>query len=89
MPRKPKFKPVITRVKLNPEQAVLSCSCYTGSGRPTRIGPTYSTGHASDIIACSPSGRGLGLWGTSGCGAGPTHSAGNLAGPVGAATASS
>jgi len=30
MPRKPKFKPEITRVKLNPEQAVLGCSCYTG-----------------------------------------------------------
>ncbi len=28
MKRKPKFKPVITRVKLNPEQAVLTCSCY-------------------------------------------------------------
>ena len=28
MPRKPKFKPVITRIKLNPEQAVLACSCY-------------------------------------------------------------
>lgn len=25
---KPKFQPVITRVKLNPEQAVLQCSCY-------------------------------------------------------------
>jgi len=28
MPKKPKFKPEITRVKLNPEQAVLSCNCY-------------------------------------------------------------
>ncbi len=28
MSRKPKFKPVITRIKLNPEQAVLSCNCY-------------------------------------------------------------
>ncbi len=28
MPRKLKFKPVITRVKLNPEQAVLTCTCY-------------------------------------------------------------
>ncbi len=28
MSRKPKFKPEITRVKLNPEQAVLACSCY-------------------------------------------------------------
>ncbi len=32
MPRKPKFKPEITRVKLNPEQAVLSCSCYNAGG---------------------------------------------------------
>lgn len=30
MPRKPKFRPRITRVKLNPEQAVLSCGCYLG-----------------------------------------------------------
>jgi len=29
MGRKPKFKPIITRVKLNPEQAVLSCDCWT------------------------------------------------------------
>lgn len=28
--KKPKFKPVITRVKLNPEQAVLTCNCYSG-----------------------------------------------------------
>jgi hypothetical protein len=26
---KPKFNPIVTRVKLNPEQAVLACSCYT------------------------------------------------------------
>ena len=25
---KPRFKPELTRIKLNPEQAVLSCSCY-------------------------------------------------------------
>jgi hypothetical protein len=28
MSRKPKFKPRITRVKLNPEQAVLQCDCF-------------------------------------------------------------
>ncbi len=28
MGRKLKLKPVITRVKLNPEQAVLSCTCF-------------------------------------------------------------
>jgi hypothetical protein len=39
MAKKPKFKPVVTRVKLNPEQAVLTCSCYSegwqfGPGTP-------------------------------------------------------
>lgn len=28
MVQKLKFKPVVTRVKLNPEQAVLFCNCY-------------------------------------------------------------
>lgn len=28
MKKKPVFKPVVTRVRLNPEQAVLACSCY-------------------------------------------------------------
>lgn len=28
MSRKEKFQPRITRVRLNPEQAVLACSCY-------------------------------------------------------------
>ena len=26
--KRPKFHPIITRIKLNPEQAVLQCSCY-------------------------------------------------------------
>ncbi len=30
MSRKPKFKPEITRVRLDPEQAVLLCGCYIG-----------------------------------------------------------
>ena len=28
MSRKPKFRPEIRRIKLNPEQAVLLCNCY-------------------------------------------------------------
>lgn len=42
MPR-PKFNPTVTRVKLNPEQAVLACSCYnvnranTGANSRTSI----------------------------------------------------
>lgn len=31
MTRKLKFKPIITRVKLNPEQAVLTCTCHKGT----------------------------------------------------------
>ena len=30
MAQKLKFRPVVTRVKLNPEQAVLFCACFTG-----------------------------------------------------------
>jgi hypothetical protein len=33
MSRKPKFRPKITRVKLNPEQAVLACACYNQGWR--------------------------------------------------------
>lgn len=29
MPRKPKFRPRIKRIKLTPEQAVLACACYS------------------------------------------------------------
>lgn len=32
--QKPKFKPEINRVKLNPEQAVLQCSCYDTNRHP-------------------------------------------------------
>ncbi len=28
MAKKKRFKPIITRVKLNPEQAILSCACW-------------------------------------------------------------
>lgn len=28
MHRKPKFSPQVTRIKLNPEQAVLYCACF-------------------------------------------------------------
>lgn len=32
-----RFKPVVTRIKLNPEQAVLTCTCW-GSGRAVLSG---------------------------------------------------
>lgn len=34
MDKKEKFKPEITKVELNPEQAVLSCSCYNFGFQP-------------------------------------------------------
>ncbi len=32
---KPKFDPIITRIKLNPEQAVLACTCWSGRRKGT------------------------------------------------------
>ncbi|MCM8786463.1 MAG: hypothetical protein NC935_00175 [Candidatus Omnitrophica bacterium] len=39
---KPKFNPKITKIKLNPEQAVLICSCYR-SGRVIATSGTRSS----------------------------------------------
>jgi len=53
MAKKPKFNPEITRIKLNPEQAVLACSCYNTGNQAganissqrfqCRISPSKST----------------------------------------------
>jgi hypothetical protein len=45
MSKKMKFKPVVTRIKLNPEQAVLACLCYGGGSywRSTRRRATPAT----------------------------------------------
>lgn len=55
MPRKPKFRPLITRVKLNPEQAVLQCSCIDdeSSGGIDITGATYCAGKGSYGDACN------------------------------------
>jgi hypothetical protein len=42
---KPKFKPEITRVKLNPEQAVLQCNCID-------LGQIGITGKAGKLNVC-------------------------------------
>ena len=51
MSRKPKFKPEITRVKLNPEQAVLTCDCWSANEK-------YSDGLGSNLMRIS-AGAGL------------------------------
>jgi hypothetical protein len=40
MSKKPKFKPEITRVKLDPEQAVLNCACYNLGLRASYLSST-------------------------------------------------
>lgn len=50
MSKKPKFKPEITRVKLNPEQAVLTCDCYD----QTRKFLTTFTANASRCCSFAP-----------------------------------
>lgn len=60
MPRKLRFKPTITRVKLNPEQAVLSCACYAldhrvagGSYWSNGIAGQFCNGKSNpDILIC-------------------------------------
>lgn len=47
MSRKPKFNPEITRVKLNPEQAVLACPCYSAKKYPD----VSSTRDASNVCS--------------------------------------
>jgi len=59
MSRKPKFNPEITRVKLNPEQAVLVCQCAT-SGYADPCGDrggaycTFNSRETSQIPRSSP-----------------------------------
>lgn len=48
MPRKRKFRPVITRIKLNPEQAVLSCDCFEMNAYAT----SYVEGKYSGSRVC-------------------------------------
>ena len=47
--KKKKFKPVITRVKLNPEQAVLQCSCWNDNFQ--HGGGTF---HGGPNASCDP-----------------------------------
>jgi len=47
MPRKPKFKPEVTRVKLNPEQAILGC-CYDQGNIITLV--AYNAGASTPIV---------------------------------------
>jgi len=42
---RPKFKPEITRVKLNPEQAVLQCNCI-------EQGQIGRSGKAGKLVVC-------------------------------------
>jgi hypothetical protein len=58
MSRRPKFKPEIRRIKLNPEQAVLQCSCYNTwliVFTATRGGGVVCSGKAT-FDTCSPGG---------------------------------
>ena len=44
MPQKTKFKPEITRINLDPEQAVLSCTCYSAGYYNTTSGTDRAGG---------------------------------------------
>ncbi len=58
MPKKPKFRPRITRIKLNPEQAVLACNCFNSNWNVIRVasGSGYALG-ANPFPFCSGKGN--------------------------------
>lgn len=56
MVKKERFEPVITRIKLNPEQAVLTCNCHS-VGRKTYSASGGNAGN-SNAIACWGGARG-------------------------------
>lgn len=64
MSKRPKFKPEITRVKLNPEQAVLSCCCHQRGAAlhhyPRESITMYHVTHELRAAACFGQGRGVG-----------------------------
>lgn len=43
---KPKFDPIVTRIKLNPEQAVLACTCWSGRRKGT------TTTNSRAVVVC-------------------------------------
>ena len=57
MQKKIKFKPKITRIRLNPDQAVLSCSCWQGYWFNFDGSPGHNYGYASPtqtgFLACT------------------------------------
>lgn len=61
MRQKPKFKPQIFRVKLNPEQAVLTCRCYDRVGYTYEGGGYHRTDYEPDYM-CSGYSKGRTTW---------------------------
>ena len=53
MPKNPKFKPTISRVRLNPEQAVLTCDCYNNDRRTRWEARVTDTGGQAGAIFCN------------------------------------
>jgi len=51
--KKPNFRPKVTRIKLNPEQAVLTCSCYDGGTTWDYYGPGHYLLGVSNGPSCA------------------------------------
>lgn len=63
MPKQPKFNPVITRIKLSPEQAVLACGCF--SRRQSNYGSTFSSRRNTCMVGTTPKRLGTAAYSTS------------------------
>jgi hypothetical protein len=62
MPKKPKFNPQIARGKLNPEQAVLACTCHTGRLRDGYSVPMDYANHVDYGMCESFGGKSYGIY---------------------------
>lgn len=67
MSKKPKFNPEVNRIKLDPEQAVLTCNCYTNGDNYNWGGnQNYIDQPASNYCVAGATRMGIGLTGWDG-----------------------
>lgn len=50
---KQRFRPIVTRIKLNPEQAVLSCDCYNYGLTWTQVDAYYNFYIGTSYLGCT------------------------------------
>jgi len=79
-----KFKPVLFRIKLNPEQAVLICQCVSASQQNGALAISYYAAQSTSRFVCKTFTK----WGKLECLSGPNQAANGI-GRTGSGSSSS